>query len=96
MDGGRFRIEPWNGESENADATRRARWRFVGEGPFLWFVSFGPAKEMNSRASAKAFDLDLLLPRQVKGFRLKASYFLCWCKESNQRKHQSTKRPYER
>ncbi|HEX5664547.1 MAG TPA: hypothetical protein VFX93_13790, partial [Xanthomonadaceae bacterium] len=22
-----------------------------------------------------------------KSFRLKASYFLCWCKESNQRKH---------
>jgi hypothetical protein len=25
---------------------------FVGEGPFLWFVSFGPAKEMNSAATA--------------------------------------------
>jgi hypothetical protein len=95
MDGGRFRIEPWNGESENADATKRRHGRFVGEGPFLWFVSFGPAKEMNSRDSAKAFDLDLFFS-EVKGFRLKASYFLCWCKESNQRKHQSTNRRHER
>jgi hypothetical protein len=70
MDGGRFRIEPWNGESENADATRRARGRFVGEGPFLWFVSFGPAKEMNSRDSAKGFDLDLRLSLQEASQRL--------------------------
>jgi hypothetical protein len=80
MDGSRFRIEPWNGESENAGVGPTHRGRFVGEGPFLWFVSLtracgarpsdrlrrsrlrrsGPAKEMNSRDSAKAFDLDLL------------------------------------
>jgi hypothetical protein len=29
----------------------------------------------------------------VKSFRLKASYFLCWCKESNQRKHQFESKP---
>ena len=42
-----------DGESENADATPRLCGRCVGKGPFLWFVSFGPAKEMNSRVSAK-------------------------------------------
>jgi hypothetical protein len=42
----------------------RSLFSFVGEGPFLWFVSFGPAKEMNSRVSAKGFDLVLFFTEQ--------------------------------
>ena len=38
MDGGRFRIEPWNGESENADATRRVAGGSSGKA--LFFGSF--------------------------------------------------------
>jgi hypothetical protein len=69
--------------------------------PFGPALPFAPsaqwASKRNELATARnGFDLVFCSPKTVKGFRLKASYFLCWCKESNQRKHQSTKRLYER
>jgi hypothetical protein len=39
--------------SRNIPATLAWRIRFVGEGRFLWFVSFGPAKEMNRPRSGR-------------------------------------------
>lgn len=75
MDGRRYRIEPWNGESDNPCIAAVGTFALFGDGAFFWLLFFAPAKKSDSpfrakRPSGVMTDENGLLPSHASGQRL--------------------------